>query len=552
MAEQQRERVARKNSILLMWRNILLVLLACSISMAVAACGLLDSRPPVSPTPSTPASPGASPGPPTSTLPPPTATIASATLEAQLAATVTAELPPPPTPDETGFVFGSFEGVGVVPLEHEDEGQPFYAAYTQGLRAAEQSHFIAIYSYTAEGWQQIDRVELDMVDILPAEGVQQVSIAPDYAWLEAEGGVGAHGGMYMLFRFDGDTLRSEIEASSANPGVGVLQDLNGDDVPEVVLDQSDYYVFCYACGVVEVFYRLVRWDGSRLVDVALEPLPDTAPADLRAINDEVITLAQAGLWLDASILAGQMDDMHVDNQHPTATWNSTLIRLIADGRAEHARMGEYPLLGNLFYGDYTAVLGILSGYRPEELFSQPNPLVAGTVAQGWEDNLTATIQTYTSDALALQPDLAEAYFLRGWAHYLAEPGSEAALADVQRAYDLQPAQPLFADSLDYLRNQQHEPVGSDQQAIAAASYAYMQQRTASQPNIEDIIIEKQAGNYARTRIVFAGDDEPLVVFLQREGTRWQVIAEGSGDPQQPDDLQEQGIPPELLEAPDNT
>jgi hypothetical protein len=93
----------------------------------------------------------------------------------------------------------------------------------------------------------------------------------------------------------------------------------------------------------------------------------------------------------------------------------------------------------------------MADYSVEELFSQPSPLVVGTVAEGWEDALAQHIQNSATLALQVQPDLAAAWFLRGWATHLSNPDSPEALADIERAAELDPNEPLFIQSVTYLK-----------------------------------------------------------------------------------------------------
>jgi len=65
--------------------------------------------------------------------------------------------------------------------------------------------------------------------------------------------------------------------------------------------------------------------------------------------------------------------------------------------------------------------------------------------------VTDSITTTTGLALQLKPDLAAAYFLRGWAVHLISPASPAALADIRRAAELEPNEKLFTESLAYLK-----------------------------------------------------------------------------------------------------
>jgi tetratricopeptide (TPR) repeat protein len=447
---------------------------------------------------------------------------------------------------------GGFEGVNVLPLEVPAGEPPLWAAFSLGF-SIDQQHFVAIYRRAADGWRELDRLLLDTSDVVFEESVRQVEVAPGRVWLEVESGAGAHGGIYALLSFDGTTLREEVMGFSASPGAGALDDLNGDGVPEVVLDQSDYYVFCYACGVVEVNYQVLRWNGTKMVEVTLERLPDTAPDALQQANNEAVILARAGLWQDAALLAEQADQINatLPEPNPTADWNSNLIALTAEGRAEHARVGTYPLLGNLFYGDYTAIMGILSGYSAEELFSRPNPLIVGTPAEGepFEDALVERIRTYTTWALDVRPTLAPAYFLRGWANYLADPASPLALQDVERAAELNPDQSLFSTSAAYLRN---APVIDDTAAILVAAEAYIRARSAGQFE-PVVVIEKIEGDFARATITEANDEaEPLVVFLRYEDGVWSVIAEGDNTEQNQETLDQLGIPESIISDPAST
>jgi len=162
-------------------------------------------------------------------------------------------------------------------------------------------------------------------------------------------------------------------------------------------------------------------------------------------------LAQGGLWKDA--LATIEQAQALDAQDETVVWNAALIRLTAEARRppyDYESIG-YPLLDRIFYGDYAAALDVMGDYSVEELFSQPSPLVVGTVAENFEESLTQHIQDSTTRALQAQPDLAAAWFLRGWATHLSNPGSPEALADIERAAELDPNEPLFTPSVAYLK-----------------------------------------------------------------------------------------------------
>lgn len=437
--------------------GLILFLTACN-----SVASIEPTVPPVSPTvvaASPTPLPPATPSPTATALPPtplPTETpvpISPSTPESpsttDLEATVAAGLPPTSTPDADGFSMGGFDGVTVLPLTGGSSGSPYWAVFTDGFRSFDPltNHFVAIYTQADGGWQEVSRLELENPDYLDPVAVSQVEIEPDRIWLEVMGGAGAHSGSYDLLSFDGQTLRHDVSHFTSSPGGSRIVDLNEDGSPDVLLDFTEYYVFCYACGVRYIQYQVLSWDGAGLSEVSLTPLPETAPAPLRDLTHRAVDLAEAGLWRDAQETISQA--VALDGQDPVVNWNAALIRLHAEERAEARE--PYPLLGNVFYGDYEAALEAMRPYSVEEIFGQPTPLVNETPAMGWEPELSQWIIDSAAPALQLQPDLAAAYFLRGWARHLTNPNDPEALADIEQAATLEPAEPLFVQSLAYLK-----------------------------------------------------------------------------------------------------
>jgi len=404
------------------------------------------SRPTLAPEPS------ATPAPPTSAPTAPATDVPLAMMTAELSATVVAGLPPTPTPDQANGAGGlGLEGVSAQALRSPDGWPQLWAVASHGMSVGDPSqvHFVAIYTHAGGDWKQLDRFELTNDDYLDATGLAQVELDPKNIWLEAQGGAGAHSGCYDLLRFDGKQLHSEVSSCSSSPGDSRLEDVNGDGTPEVVLDATDYYVFCYACGVREINYTVMRWDGQQMVEVKLAQLPGSAPSKLRDLTNRAIGLAQAGLWKDAQATISQTLLLQEYNQD--AKWAAGLIGLTASARAEQAHSGAYPLLDNLFYGDYPAVLDLMRTLKPDAQFSAETPLVKGATAEGWEQQVTDEITKTTDLALKLTPDLAAAYFLRGWGVHLTDPANPSVLADLERAAQLDPQEKLFSESLAYLR-----------------------------------------------------------------------------------------------------
>ncbi|MFP4439604.1 MAG: hypothetical protein ACLFVO_20365 [Chloroflexaceae bacterium] len=395
----------------------------------------------------------------TATTAPPPASVA--TLSAGLSATVAAGMPPTATPDPTvGPTFDGIEGVKVLPVMTGAEADPkAWIAFTYGISGlgAGRDHFVAIYTRADNAWQEASRFTLATADYL---GPESVLVAPfgagESIWLEVQSGVGAHGGCFDLLRFDGTTLFSEVENCNSSPFAGAIQDLDGDGLPRtVVLNQTDNYVFCYACGVRLLQFEVQRYEDGQMEEVPLRLLPESAPDDLRRLNNRAVELAQAGLWKDARETINQIP-APIDDE--IVAWNARLIRLHAEARAEQARDGAYPLLENIFYGDYAAAMEIMRSLSVERIFGRPTPLVAGTVADGWEQSLTERIMEATTPAIQARPDLAAAFFLRGWAIHLLDDNDPAILDTIERAAQMDPGEPLFQQSVDYLRRGQGPPL----------------------------------------------------------------------------------------------
>jgi hypothetical protein len=345
---------------------------------------------------------------------------------------------------------GGFEGVTVLPLTWSNSSLRYWAAFSHGPRIYDplQNHFVAIYTRSNTGWQEVSRLELENPDYLDPASVTEVKVEPSHLWLEVQGGAGAHAGTYDLLAFNGQTLRSEATQVSASAGAGKLEDLNGDGLLDVILDQSDYYVFCFACGVRLIQYQVLSWAGQRLSPINLSPLGESAPAQLRELTNRAVELAQAGLWRDAQETINQA--VALNAKDPVVTWDAALIRLHAQAQAPQDQ-GPYPLLENVLYGDYAAALEVIRPYSMQEIFGLPTPLITDTPAMGWETELSQRIIDSSTKALQVQPELAAAFYLRGWARHLANPDDPQAVADIEQAAKLDPQEPLFSQSLAFLK-----------------------------------------------------------------------------------------------------
>jgi len=457
--------------------RIALFLAGLLVMLLVGACG------PATPTPlSTPPEPTAIvPGPPTPPFPTtelplsvptdtptplPTPTELTATPSAlptqtpvpqmaELKAMIVAGLPPTPTPDvsDEWAVWGA--DVGVLPLAVTAGSSPLWAVFTIGMGFYDpKGHFVAIYTHDDRGWRELDRVVLPLgAEYINSDSLKQVQIDPGRIWLEIQSGGGAHGGGYDLLSFDGQVLRTEVSHGHDSPNAGWLKDLDGNGIPEVILNQTENYVFCYACGMRLPLFQVLRWDGKKLIEVHLAALPEALPDDVHCLNYRAVELAQAGLWQDAQRAIAEA--LRLDLWDPalaeTVAWNAILIDLHADALREQVDNGAYPLLDNLFYGDYAAALDAMRPYSMEEIWGPDSPLIVDTVAEGWELDLSRWISWTTNLALQVRPDLAAASFLRGWAFHLWDPGKPVVLSYVERAARLDSADPLFSEAVTYLK-----------------------------------------------------------------------------------------------------
>lgn len=335
----------------------------------------------------------------------------------------------------------AWESVEVLPLTPE-----LWAAYTTGFRSFDplQNHTITIYTQQAGEWAELGRAELGCGDYVNPESVQQVYLDETSVWLTVDSGAGAHSGCFDLLRWDGAALTIAVSNFNSSPGAGEVKDVDGDGRPEVVLNATDPYVFCYACGVRLYNISLLRWDGNALLPVELTRLPDDTVADLREANNRAVALAAANLLRDAIPLIDEALGYAPSDER--VYWNSQLIHLLAQGRTEYAASTPYPLLNWIFYGDWDAALAELDAYSPAQIFDPQMALFQDTVVAGWEETLAGWILQFSGPALEVQPDLAPAWFLQGWARFLQNPGDPAAAEDVAVAVGLAPDTPLFAES----------------------------------------------------------------------------------------------------------
>ncbi|HKP54837.1 MAG TPA: hypothetical protein VJ183_19555 [Chloroflexia bacterium] len=368
------------------------------------------------------------------------------TLAPDLEKMLNAGLRPTPVGSSDGM---HIEGVRAFKLQGS---KPLWVAHSYGSRSfePEEKHYVSIYEHENERWHSLASIPLESTDYVDRAGVTQVQIEPKNMWLQVDGGAGAHSGVFDLLRFDGTTLSLEQENFSSSPGAGEVRDVNGDGTPDLVLNGTDDFVFCYACGVRLINFTVLRWDGTKMAGVELSPLATSAPEEAQRLNDLAIKETKGDLWKAAKENIEKAKALAPQDE--TLVWNAALIGLTADARAAHTKETGHPLLAMVFYGDYDAAIASIREYSPEELFRPQSPLIVGTPAEGDEETLRQRIIETTTKAIEADPNLAGAYFLRGWARFKAGADSPEATADIVRASELAPNEELFKFAAAYMQD----------------------------------------------------------------------------------------------------
>ena len=444
----------------------------------------------------------------------------------------------------------AFDGLAVLPLNAPAGEQSLWAVHSAGFRNFDldplPNHFVTIYTWQNNSWQELARHELNSLDennfgpdYLNEQSVNQVDIDPSFTWLAIDGGIGAHGGTFQLLRFDGTALHLEVTGTNSSPGLGYLEDLNNDGAPEVILRAHDYYVFCYACGVRLLNFVVYTWDAvnERMLQVTLQPMlmgQQGHPA--RQPTNRAVELANAGLWQQALPQIEEAERLAAASDEPTdtftLTWDAALIRLYNQVYQAELDQAPYPLLTNIFYGDYAAALDIMRGYGSEQLFSATPPIIQGTVAEGNEQWLASYILTQSNAALAV-PDLdpatlAAIHYFHAWATYLNNPADPQIGADLQQAAALNPAEPLF--------NQVALPTANRIQFGAGETAVTLTGQLQPQ-GMHVYTLAAQAGQ-TMTVMLTAPNDEARITVLDGQGsyvegqmstTFWQGTLPDTGD-----------------------
>ena len=217
----------------------------------------------------------------------------------------------------------------------------------------------------------------------------------------------------------------------------------------LVLKRFEYYIFCYACEVYYPFYEVYTWQNEDLILLAISNLTaGYQGSPFAELNRKAVAFAQADLWAEALRAINDAVAQAGATDPPTTAgslrWNQRLIRMIHDAHRGAIEISAYPLINEVFYGDYARAVGYMRAYQAADLFRTDSPLIVGTVAEGWTENLGEYLVNSAGRALAVVPDRAEIYFVRAWGKFLVNPDDPTIGADLERAARLQPDDRFFA------------------------------------------------------------------------------------------------------------
>ena len=298
-------------------------------------------------------------------------------------------------------------------------------------------------------------MELECVNYMEESSLEQVAFEPSNVWLTVQGGAGAHGGCFELLRWDGQSLTVVISSFNSSPNAGSVADLDGDGQLDLVLNNSDQYIFCYTCGMKIYGALIFRWDGQDLVEVSPAPLTGDQAAALRVLNDHAVELAAAGLFADA--LAKLEEAEALAPEDPTVRWNAVWVRNYLEESRQLASTSPFPLLNHAFAGDWEAAFDALWTIGLPAL-SGDAPIASDSAAFGFEERVGNLLASYADTALALQPERAALHALGAWGRYLLNSDDPAVHRGFRRAAEVAGEDSRYNRNRDRLRRaDRHDP-----------------------------------------------------------------------------------------------
>ena len=357
-----------------------------------------------------------------------------------LAATTIAALPVV-TPDNS-LMSSPLGDVAMIALGSDAAG-PFFATPVTGfLTNYDQPHPVTIYQK-----QGTKFVPITHYDFTNGENVSGIELLPNpdksHMLFYVHGIIGAHSGFGTVLSFDGKTIKSELNTESAAGGYSLTAvDINGDGVLDVTGDTTDYYVFCYACGVQITSDTVSRWDGTKFVEQKLTTSSD-------ATIQKAIDYANAQRWNMVTTLLPTIAAPTTDSDK----WNVGLLTHWSTLRVPD-KDASFPLMSAIFYGDYDAAVKILQALDAKEVAKPNGKWFAASFVQADmpiadEDRKTVFDNVVKFSTLALTQDdtVTSARFLRGWAKTMVDPNDAEGLKDLQAVASVDPFYAAVRDAI---------------------------------------------------------------------------------------------------------
>lgn len=363
-----------------------------------------------------------------------------------LAATTIAQLPATATPDASGLTASLQGEVIVVALSQKGDGQ-YFATMSKGMMEnMDDPHPLTIYQKNGAKFGKVTQY-----DFTNGEYIADLELLPNpdqtHSLFIVHGGVGAHSSFGTVFSFDGKTLTSVLEThSDAGGGALQLMDINGDGVQDVIGDATDYYVFCYACGVRIYSDTIYNWDGTKFVEQQLVASKD-------ATIQKAIDYAKAQRWNMVTKLLPTISAPTTDADK----WNVALLTHWSTIRIPE-KDAAFPFLSAVYYGDYDAAVAMLRAVGAKDAANPKGKWFAGPIAEGIDvatdtsiDEFRVTlfdnVVQFSTMALTQDDSVTSARFLRGWAKTLVNPRDPAGLKDLQAVASADPFYAAVRDAI---------------------------------------------------------------------------------------------------------
>jgi len=373
-----------------------------------------------------------------------------------LVATTVAQMPPTITPDPSGMSAG-VDAIAVLALASNATGQFFATTVTNMIENFDKPHPVTIYQK-----QGTKFVKITQYDFTNSQNITGMELFPNpdtsHMLVLVHGVINPHSVYDTVLAFDGKTLTPVLEThSDAGRSAMTVIDFNGDGINDVLVNDTDYLLFCQDCGVQMYKAHVTTWDGTKFVDQKL-----TASSD--ATIQKAIDYANAQRWNMVTSLLPTIATPTTDSDK----WNVALLTHMAKMHTPN-KDSAFPLMDAILYGDYDGAVKMLQAVGAKEVAKPKGKWFAGTFTQGVDfasaitqggdvatddpsfDNFRKLMfdTIVQSSTLALTQDntVTSARFLRGWAKTMVDPKDAEGLKDLEAVASADPFYAAVRDAI---------------------------------------------------------------------------------------------------------